>query len=357
MSFGISALGPEAGYSQVNVRQIYDVIATAISGQGWTLVDTVDFIVTTTTYRRYVWKAPLAITGLPNDFHVIFEARFTTIGTVWSVNSDALRVFVCQDYDVSTNVGSKFVTAASATSITLNSDLTAPTSWDLDAALPSTAGAIPLHMGLNVSNSASASILVAARADHFVASNGLAGTTTYSQIYVGAIESEMSSSDDPMPVVLAGANNSSTFATNTNATNSNPLGQLVGFLTHPKLTPGGSYAYVFQGNYSIGHLSNGAVAGPMMVSETTWTQAQLGTGGVAPLFLGAGVVKVPVSTSGNTQTAVTRGGRRGYLKGVRCTGQIIGTGMHDTYTIDGNLHYSIYSGGLTSQGALVDSTL
>jgi hypothetical protein len=164
----------------------------------------------------------------------------------------------------------------------------------------------------------------------------------------------MSSSDDPMPVVMVHAGGSTANTTATNMISTSALGQNVGFLTHPKLTPGGSYAYTHLGTLGPAHASGSPSLG-FYYSENNWNNnSQLGSG-TTPLFLGTSVVKLPVSTSSNTQTASSRGGRRGYLKGFRTTGNIISGNQDDKYDIGGAEYRSVYN--LNGSGGIPGSVI
>lgn len=344
------------GYANIHQKQVYDAIAADLTAVGnWTLVDTVDAVVTTNTFRKFVWKCAVAGNGVSADYYVIFECQFVTATGVWSSSTTASTplISLAEAYNTGTKTASKMATVQTATAVTLGSDLTHPATWVLTAARPSSNPNSILYQALNVSGSySSARLCVTATAAMFATFFGNGSST--GEMYCGVFDSVMNATDDPMPIFLGGGG--STLGNSSGTASSVQQGATT---RHPKLTPSGSYSYVFGHSFGAMHAS----AATSMGGGTYAQAAGVSQGGTAGdpaslswgMFIGGVLAsRICLTTSGSGMSGSTRGGFRGYLRnmaGVYATSHSIG----DVFTIDAKA-YAGKGSASTTATALIDKT-
>lgn len=345
MSFLDTTLTPESGYTHVNYKQVYDTIAAELTADGnWTYIESVDFVSGANTIRSFVWRCNASGNDLPNDFFVIFTATFVTATGLYLTSAGTgLRIVLCEEYNTSTKVASKCAPVMSTSSITLASDRTHPTTWNLGAALP-TAGTTAVAYAFigPVTVTTAYRIIISVTKDVLF----LASPVGPCQVYVGAIDTLLSSTDDPMPIVLG--TNFLTYASfNTTAATYHCFSST----RHPLMTPG-AITHAFGHTAASYHVGSGAAgfgSGPFADPARLTGAGVIGdpanTG--FSLFLGGAVVsRACISTSGSTQTGSTRGGLRGFLKHVR-SARLATHSFGDTFDVDGRPHVAF---GTTDMG-------
>lgn len=345
MSYTDTTLSVQASYTNIHQKQVYDVIAAQLGAHAaWSLVDTVDAIVSTLTYRTYVWKCSAAGSGLTADFYVAFRLNFTTSTGLWSTNS-YLQVYVWETYNATTHVASKMAMVTSTTAQTLAADGSNSSTWALTADRPATAPNIPAWAGLlttTVTTSVRMLTLVAKDAVVVFQSGG-----TATQAYAGAMETLLSGTDDPLPIIV-GANASNQGGMVNGA-------QSVSSIRHPKLT--GSQASVFafspywshQTLNSASTFSNQCFAAPA-ASAAAGTLG-LSTDTAYPMFLGGPVVSKCCISSSGAGSGSTKGGLRGFFRHI--AGCILTThAFGDTFTVDG----AVWAGQGITNGSLLETT-
>lgn len=319
MTFQDITLTPASGYSYVHCGQVYDTIAAQLLAHpsgAWTYVEYVDYVSGANTTRTHVWKCSSAASGLTADFFVLFTLRFTTAGTVYQTayNSDAMTISLCELYNSTTKVASKYAPFAnSSTSTTINSDGSHPGTWKLTAARPASQ---PNHtawvyMG-PLSNLTSLRFIVAVTKDVlFVAQGG----TNPVWAYAGAFETTLGTTLDPLPVGLAVGGyttNYSTFSV------SGSTSHVLSSTRHPSQSGAQTYRFGFS-YYS--YFSPGASmdtrAGNLLsvisVGNAGGTLGDASDTGWSLWNNGVIAAKICISACGGG-TGATKGGHRGYLK-------------------------------------------
>lgn len=335
------------GYSSINCKQRYDAIATVMTANGnWTLVDTVDYVSSPNTYRRFVWKCATPGNGLAADFYLVFECAFITATGLWvqgTASGSAPWVSMGEAYNSTTKVLSKHATNVS-TAAAIASDMTHPGTWTLTAIRTLAMAASP-HLS---SAMTSEKMCILVTGGTIVIFTGT-GANTGIEFYAGVFDSVMTTTDDPMPIFL-GAGPS---------TQGNMSSGSQGSTTRsPKLVSGTSYGYLNmhtwqsahyagssqlrmdQGAYSTIDTQGGTLGDP---SSTSW---HLYLGGVR-------TTRVCLATSGVGLTGSTRGGLRGFLRHIAIANGIAhATG--DVFTIDGKAHAG--RGGALGAAPFLDKT-
>lgn len=345
MSYTDTTLTVQASYTNIHHKQVYDVIAAQLGAHAaWSLVDTVDAVVTTFTYRSFVWKCAAAQSGLTADFYVSFRLRMTTATGLWDTSNSYAQVYLFEGYNSTTHVASKMAMQTSATAQTLNADNTSPATWTLTADRPATAPSIPAWAGLLGQVLTSMRMLTLVAKDAVVVFSN-AGSSN--QMYAGAMDTLLSGTDDPFPLILAASVTSQGGMTSST--------QCFASTRHPKLT--GSQASVFAFGPNLGHVgtsgtgfSNGCYLAPSTQGTVNGTLG-LSTDTAYSMFLGGPLVsKCCISTTG-TGNGSTKGGLRGFFRHVgSCTQNLSLLG--DTFTVDGN----VWAGMGVSQGSLLETT-
>lgn len=350
MSFLDTTISPEAGYTYVNFRQVYDSIAAQLTSHAqWDFVEAVDYVSAPNTFRTYVWKNNAATSGLPADYYVGFRLQFVTTGTVYqTAPTIGLQVVIFENYNTSTKVASKLATVQSSTSFTLASDMTHPVTWTLTATIPVTAGGVVYFAFIGpTANVTSHRLFIGVTNDVIYLAQG---TGPY-QVYIGAFDSVMNSTDDPMPIFVScnnTANSSSVSASGYAASTRHPM-QVAGANT-----------YLFGLTFWYGHIgtTSGANLGAGQLAKAA-TDTLVGVlGDAATLgwskFLGGPIAsKCCVSTVGTAAgvSGSTKGGLRGYLK-YMLTAQLVAHSVGDTFDVEGKAYLAL---GSTAYG-LWDTT-
>lgn len=334
MSYIDTTLTPEAGYTYVNQRQCYDAIAAQLAAHAaWVLVETVDYVPATYTHRTWVWKCKAASSGLPSDFFVTFTARMITATGVWDVTgAPYLQMSMGEAYDSGTHTLSKPAPVpVLGTAVTIGADLTHPATWVTTAVKPATIA----YVGCGVySSTTSARLLIGVTSDgvYISCNNG-----AFSQAYAGAMETLMSATDDPMPVVLT-SNMGSSFNLNSYADGASTR--------HPMLTPSASTTYAFgMRHFSYYYLGAGARAmGSQPLLDSTLVGNSSGgtlgdpTNTAWHQFLGGPVAsKCCISSGSPGGTGATRGGLRGFYKHF-VVAYLATHSFGDTFVIDGKVY-------------------
>lgn len=332
MSYLDTTLTPAAGYTYVNFKQVYDAIVAQLTAHaGWTFIETVDFISGANTIRSSVWRNDHATSGLSADWFVIFTYQFVTATGVFETTptGGGLRVSMCELYNSTTHVASKPAPMMSATSFTLASDRSHPATWTLTAARPS---AIAYGFIGPTANTTSWRMLLGVTND-VIYSCGDAPSQTV-QTYVGAMESLLSSADDPFPLLLG-----CSYLAKSSFNISGSSYHFFSGTRHPKLTPGSmTYAFGFTPYYY--HAASGSAGfgqGGFSRAASDSSAGVLGdpTNVNYSMFLGGALVsKCSISSSGANNTGSTRGGLRGFLKYMRAA-QLATHSMGDTFDIGG----------------------
>lgn len=359
-----------SGYQTVNDKQWYDAFAAQLATHpAWELVEgPVAFVFNgTTTYLHYVWRNKSAVSGLPNDFYVIFRISVATGGGAYG-QARGVDLALAEQYDSSTHIASKCALyPAGNFSQTLSADATNPTTWTLTTAIPATnPNAIAMLGPMTNTDDTWQRVLIVVTNDailamwqgHYTAG----GVDRPGQLYVGAIETLLSADDDPMPLILAAAGQTGGV--------SNSMGSwgLFSSPRHPKC--GGQTGFGFFGwdpanwNGTLSGTGAGLATGPLFDSVTNSNAGFIGAVGDTQVNLYESGL-LPVSkccirshdTPANGATPSTRGGVRGFFKYFRVAQLPWGTAANvgaigDTFYIDGN---PWVSSGSQIQG-LMDTT-
>jgi hypothetical protein len=344
MTYVDVTLTPEATYTYVNCRQVYDAIAGAMTTHpAWDFIESVDAVSGGTTYRRYVWRCTAAQSGLSANFFVVFEVPFTTATgpvTGWATTT-LVRVYLGETY--AAGVLGKFAT--NATSVTLAADLTNP------ATFTQTTYTQPASLW-NTNNTFGVNAVVTSYRFICLVTNDAAVMTrnenlTASLLYAGAYASVMSAAVDPLPIVLLGRNVTGGTYGGGGATRA------------PTFTPATAYTEVFQvsSNYASGNN-----IGENSNAWELFTLSQIPGGGAAGALGSAANVfwfknlGGPVVSRLGIYPAVTNGQQsakgifRGYLKnvyGANAAAHAFG----DTFIVNGKVHVGL---GATV-GAVLDT--
>lgn len=348
------------GYGGVHCKQKYDAIATALAAHAsWSLVDTVDFVSAPNTIRSYVWKCAAAGSGLPADFFVVFTLSFTTATNVWAVTGTfgSPQISLGEGYNSTTKVFSKYSTVTGTSNMTLGADLTNPSTWTLTATRNVTAPGNVFWTAIDAAgNYTSMRLLIQVGPSHFIASTYYAAAPK--AVYVGAIDSVMNSTDDPMPLFIAFSDAAASVG---NAQNSSATMQGASPTRMPKQTPGAAMnTQVYQYAYGSQHAASQSTwaAGGLYANTTSAAGGTIGDPSNTSwsLFL-SGVLLSPIGlvTSGNNGVASLRGGMRGTLKGVvACYLAAHTTG--DTFTA-GGVTYAACGVASAQVGYALDTSL
>jgi hypothetical protein len=334
MSYTDTTITPASGYTYVHQGQVYVAIATALGAHAaWSLVDTVDYVNTTFTNRSYVWKCSMTYSGLPKDFYVIFQVKFTTIGTVYATNNDGwcVRMFLAEDY--SAGVAGRVAKYDNGISYTLPSDnssnvsATNVSTSPFFGAIGPTANLTSYRMFIGITND----VL-------FFADNTVYSGATVPETYIGVIDSVMNSTDDYMPIVIGSIHSAASYAYwvgNFSATR------------HPKLTPGTqTFSFGFSAANAGGNPTQWTPFGAG--SMLSLTHGTLGDGVSGDLFSGGNVIVSRCGISSNNyanptnKTNLQNGGLRGYLRHMI----VCYTATHspgDTFSVAGNAYLGLGS--------------
>ncbi len=337
MTFVDTTITPEAGYTYINHRQMYDMVASGMTTHpAWDYVESVDAISGAVTYRRYVWKCRADQSGLMADFFVVFEVPFLTATgqiTGWYTGSSGqyIRVYMGETY--AAGVLGKF--ASNSNSITLAADLSNPATFTLATyAVPTTLNNVTNGFGMNADTTSlrfycvvAKDVLLISRA--FNASGGSpAGSNT---LYVGAYDSLLSPVDDPFPIIILGTNYSSGTWYGGGATRA------------PTFTPSTAYTdvlTVLNGFPGSSSLSMGA--GGSWALSTNLTQGTLGSPATTTWYKTAGgplVSRLFISTACTAANASTKSLFRGYLK-YAYGGNLATNAYGDNFLVDGKVMVS-----------------
>ena len=351
MSFQDITLTPASGYSYVHCGQVYDTIAAQLLAHpsgAWTYVEYVDYVSGANTTRTHVWKCSSAASGLTADFFVLFTLRFTTAGTVYQTayNSDAMTISLCELYNSTTKVASKYAPHAnSGSSTTINSDGSHPGTWTLTAARPANQ---PNYLAWSymgpVSNSTAFRFIVAVTKDVlFVAQGGTNPVWTYA----GAFETILGTTLDPFPVGLAVGGNTTNYST---FSSSSSTGYLLSSTRHPDQSGAQTYRFGFNYySYFVGGASMDTRVGNLLsvisVGNAGGTLGDASDTGWSRWNNGVITAKICVSACGGG-TGATKGGHRGYLKYLlTCT--LAAHSFGDTFQVAGKQFVGfgfVYSG-------------
>lgn len=357
MAYIDTTLTPEGGYTYVNYRQVYDVIATELTSHAaWDFVETVDYTTSGQTHRSHVWKCLSSVSGLSADFFVVFTIQFTVTGTVYQTSAGiGVQVAMGEAYNSTTHVLTKYAPHAVNSSVTLGADRSSPGSWTLNTQLKNAvATPSPFYSAAGVAGAqTSYRMFVLTTNDALLVFSGT--SVSGLQVYAGAIDSTMDGTDDPLPLILGGASANSLMSGGTSwATWSSTR--------HPKLTPSTAYNWVFQyAPHSASYYTsnNNPLQTFSGVAEFPSTNGTLGSVADVGYSLFTGIVpvgRIPMVTCALTASpgtsASTRGGRRGYLK-YGLTAQVVAAhSAGDTFLVDGDIYVGM---GSTANG-LWDTT-
>jgi len=352
VSFIDTTITPAAGFTYVHNGQIYDAIATQLAAHSaWSLVDTVDYVFSTTTTRNYVWKCSSLVSGLPLDFYLDFQVDFTTIGTVYSTTpQNSLRVFMFERYDAATKTASYGACEVTSTAVAITSDNTHPGTWTLTAAFPNTVANAWKYKYIGSTAATSVRLLISVTAKRIQV---MWDKAAQGFIYVGAFDSILSASDDPMPLILFGTGgNISAPAVTTR---------------HPKLAPG-SYQYIFEMMQNMYFLVNATSAGYNVPAYgPLYTPNLLGgaagilgdpTNANNNMFInGVLMCRLPLTmcsgTTGAAYNSSTRGSIRGFMSHVLATSLPVHS-YGDTFLVEGKVY--VGAGQINNWGVL-DTTV
>lgn len=349
MSYVDTTLTPATGYTYVNNKQFYDALVVQLSAHSaWSFVEQVDFVNGTTTFSSYVWKCSAAQSGLPNDFYVIFRMQYlntASAGLGYSI-SVATLVILGEAYNSSTHTLTKYAPAATGSAQPIAADGTNGGSWTLSAALPTTAPNIPFQFPFGPGQQQGTGS-TSARLLSVVTRDGIKVTYTYAtngnnqQLYVGAIDTFLSSTDDPMPIVIGG------YANANNGGNQDNSNQQFSSTRHPKFggtSTGNGDTFRFGPNVGNNSSNNaGLVSGALFswIGTNTWGVVGDPTNFNYSMFLGGAVTtKGCISTTTGQSTGATGnngarlGGLRGTFKDV-VGAQTVAHSFGDTFVIGG----------------------
>lgn len=357
MSYTDTTYTVQSGYAYMHSKQVYDVLDAQIRARaGWSFVESVDYVSGSFTATTSVYKCSAASSGLPADFYI--GVRYTwnnsvPAGTGWGQSANpGIQVVLFEQYNSTTHTASKIACRPSASSQTLAADGTNTSTWVLSTAIPSDPNQ-PQYLGIGPSlgNVGTMRTLIT------VGAGAIAITQKYdanvSQAYVGAFDSLLGATLDPMPlVVLQGSNGNG----------ANWQGGASGATTrHPSL--GGATGIQFNG-VSPGTSFSGSGGNHLGQAPLFWgvLSPSAGTVGLpndptASLWTAAMATKCTIYMGGNNpESFSTRGGLRGTLRhflGAQTAPHIVG----DTFTIDG-VAYAGFGSNSTgySNYALLDTT-
>lgn len=338
MTYVDVTLTPEATYSFVNARQVYDVVAGAMTTHpAWDFVEFKD-ATNGPTYRRYVWKCTAAQSGLSADFYVVFEVPFVTTNTVWATNQ-TIRVWMGETY--SAGVLGKFAT--NNTSVTLASDLTNPATFTLTTfALPGSLLSVTNRFGLSADTTSLRIVALVAK-DSLVltrAANASGTAGTANLLYVGAYDSLMAPAVDPLPIIILGTSSSSSPFPGGGATRAPTMTPATAYADVFAVQAGGSSVVIGVGGWSDSLLTNsrGTLGS---AADTAWFKNM---GGIVAsrLIVFPGCVAASCSTLGLL---------RGHLKNV--WGAVLATHSYgDTFLVDGKVCVGT---GTSGQAAVINT--
>lgn len=342
MSYTDTSLAVQATYTYIHCKQVYDQIASQLSIQGaWAFVESVDFVSGTTTATTYVWKNLSAVSGMTKDWYVAFQT--VAVSGVYTV-TDGLRAFLFEDYNSTTHVASKYANRINASSMTLNADGSVPYTWTLTAAYPNADPQIihqcVLHPVVNSGTTGYTSLrLLTTISNTTIVVFQLAGGTVAGQFYVGAFDTFLGSTLDPLPVLIGQSQFtgiSSTAKTNLSAGN--------GTFASTRHPSQGSATGINFNNFTVAQVHNGSSAASWGSASANLfglsgsaTQGVLGNTGdtSAGSWLGVPTSRAMVWSAGNGTSinASTRGGLRGVLKHVAIAFSATHT-FGDTFLVD-----------------------
>lgn len=339
MSYLDTTLVPESGYTNVNYRQVYDVIAAQLTAHPqWDFVEAVDYVSTTFTTRSHVWRNNAATSGLSKDFHVAFRFTFTTSGpvqqTVYSSyssgNSGGFQIHLFEDYNGTTKVISRMAPASSSATFTLAADRTHPLTWALNTILPisPTPGFVGFGPLLTAFPSYRMFVGVTNHGIYLASGSGL-------QAYVGGFDTLLSVTNDPLPLIVA-----------SNSNQTNAQGACAASTTrHPLLTPG-PMTDAFGHNFFATHDSYvGPTFGAGLATPSAGTLGDPAITGWGFFLGGPSCSRLCISTGG-ALTGSVRGGLRGYLKNMLGTSNAAAHSAGDTFLIDGKAYLGLGNANL-----------
>lgn len=367
MSYTDTSFTAASGYTYIHAKQVYDQFATQLGTHAaWSFVESVDYVNGTTTITTYVWKCSAAVSGLSADFYIGFQVYAISgvyqTAVVSSISPLTLVLF--EQYNSTTHTASKMATYPVSSSQTTAADATNTSTWVLNTARPSNQ---PNYV--TWANAGPAQSSTGGRLLLLVTPTGVTGgyrdsaaSPIMHQFYLGAFDSLLNSTDEPLALVCFQGLSGSTGAFNQN-------GVLGSTTRHPKR---GSYtgSYLFGvgpyygfTNNGPSSLSNSFIGGApvLAISYALVTGGNNAAGGVlgysaetqVNLFTGS----VPASRLCFSQfnlfggNASTLGGMRGYFKnwlGAPLAAHSFG----DTFTIDAKT----YVGFGTSGAGVMDTT-
>lgn len=339
MSYLDTTLTFEAGYTQVNHRQVYDVIAAQMAAlPAWTFIESVDVINGADTFRIFIWRNNKAVSGLTKDWHVAFQYRFTTAGTVYETGSIiGTRIFMFEDYNATTHVASKIATQQSGTIVALQADQTHPMTWDLTASSrPTAAGAAVSfsYIGPTALTTSYRLLSVISKSTIILESP----TGTIMQSYIGAFDTLLSATDDPIPLLMS-CSLSAQYALFGSSENGSST-------RHPTLAAG-DWAFLFAMHFDTSYgtpTQSWFGSSPLYSYPSATYQELLGDPSNTKWSKYLGGVRMspcPISMhQTNSSLSSTKGGHRGYLRHVMHAPLAVHS-AGDTFSVNGAVYVGL----------------
>lgn len=359
MTYADTTITPATGYTNVHAKQCYDAVASVLTAKGapWSFVESVDYVSGTTTWTTYVWKCAASGSGLSADFYVAFQVK--QVSGLY-VTADGFRVLLFETYSAATHTAGKIAQSGNTTTVTIAADGTSPNTWITNTNLPQSGSNSPMAVGTGPSGSVATSyrMLILVASDAIIIWGQASGGTLY-PVYAGAIDTVLSSADDPLPLLLQGGGNQHAASQGWSPTYG------YGASTRMPKLAGQTLGVVFgifatSTFHATNHPSSWSTGG--LLNRTTYTtqSGSLGNPGDtnADLYQGGGVPvsRICISTCGNQVNAANRGGHRGFMRhmvSVSCAVHSMG----DTFTIDGATWVGSGTGGMTTpQYGLMDTS-
>lgn len=356
MSYVDTVHAVQANYSFIHNKQVYDTIATQLGAHAaWQFIESVDFVSGTTTYTTYVWKNKSTASGLTADFYVGFMVQYANnVGAGLGYSGTVpVRVYLFEQYNSTTHTATKIAIRESNTSQTLNADSTNASSWVLSAAPSTTDPNIPLYGFVGpYSTNTTAFRTACIVANDAIIINQLYGPSTVNQTYVGAYDSVLGATLDPLPLTLISCG-SSMWPGPTNGSGSSGGGSST---RHPSM--GGATGTCFHGCGPSWYFQTStpnqwiAYAGLLYQSNQT-LNGSVGVADTNASLWGIPVSRACLSVMGNPGSASTRGGLRGFYKYVLSV-NLATHSFGDTFTVDGVTYMGV---GVTQYAGLFNTTV
>lgn len=320
MGFVVSALTPTTE-AFVHGNQVYTEIAETIATSlAWTFVSTVTYTgpEADTTHEVHVWRCAASVSGLANDYHVMFDTTKVTSTSAWKAG---VSVSIAEDFNPGSNVYGGYAPYTAAATYTLGADRRIAVTGTLSATEPT-----PPRGYYTVASGNPASLSVAILVtDKTIILSTDADQTLF---YIGEFQSFMPAADDPMPICVW----------STNSADTNFAGRAGACTRHPKVSTSTPLTHALQLDYWY---------------DFTFVVGSPGDPDDYDLFHGGPNLSriLVLSYIGGGALVTTNGRMRGLYRHVVSGVSPIGTAVWgDTFIVNGAIH--LYTG----DGSYIDTT-